>query len=195
MMLEHGPNLTQNPSMSSQADSHVKTFHTREKEQDSQESEADCSMKQCESFASWDQESLSWRTSQRCLLEGWETFSGRWPRSGMMRNGIAYRLPPLVPRTSGTGRSSWATPTVHNATSGGRSEASARKRGSRCLQREVRMYPTPAARDWKSGKGRKENGHSPQLPEVIGGQLNPPWVEWLMGFPEGWTDLEGSETQ
>lgn len=22
-----------------------------------------------------------------------------------------------------------------------------------------------------------------------GGQLNPTWVEWLMGFPIGWTDL------
>ena len=22
-----------------------------------------------------------------------------------------------------------------------------------------------------------------------GGQLNPMWVEWLMGFPIGWTDL------
>ena len=22
------------------------------------------------------------------------------------------------------------------------------------------------------------------------GQLNPTWVEWLMGYPEGWTDLE-----
>lgn len=27
-----------------------------------------------------------------------------------------------------------------------------------------------------------------------GGQLNPTWVEWLMGFPIGWTDLEGLET-
>ena len=26
------------------------------------------------------------------------------------------------------------------------------------------------------------------------GQLNPTWVEWLMGFPSGWTDLEHSET-
>lgn len=26
------------------------------------------------------------------------------------------------------------------------------------------------------------------------GQLNPPWVEWLMGFPIGWTDLGDSET-
>lgn len=24
--------------------------------------------------------------------------------------------------------------------------------------------------------------------------LNPAWVEWLMGFPIGWTDLEGSAT-
>ena len=23
-----------------------------------------------------------------------------------------------------------------------------------------------------------------------GGKLNPMWVEWLMGFPPGWTDLE-----
>lgn len=27
-----------------------------------------------------------------------------------------------------------------------------------------------------------------------GGQLNPMWVEWLMGFPLGWTDLNASET-
>jgi len=28
-----------------------------------------------------------------------------------------------------------------------------------------------------------------------GGKLNPTWVEWLMGFPLGWTDLEDLETQ
>jgi len=26
------------------------------------------------------------------------------------------------------------------------------------------------------------------------GSLNPQWVEWLMGFPEGWTDLKPLET-
>jgi hypothetical protein len=25
------------------------------------------------------------------------------------------------------------------------------------------------------------------------GSLNPQWVEWLMGYPAGWTDLEPSE--
>jgi hypothetical protein len=60
---------------------------------------------------------------------------------------------------------------------------------------ETTRFPTPCARDWKSGKGRQENnGHSPQLPEVIGGQLNPDWVEWLMGWPIGWTALKPLET-
>ena len=29
----------------------------------------------------------------------------------------------------------------------------------------------------------------------LSGKLNPTWVEWLMGFPLGWTDLEDLETQ
>lgn len=32
-------------------------------------------------------------------------------------------------------------------------------------------------------------------PPETSGSLNPAWVEWLMGFPTGWTDLEASETQ
>lgn len=50
--------------------------------------------------------------------------------------------------------------------------------------------PSAAARDVRSGKGRQENGHAPQLPEVLGGVLNPAWVETFMGYPEGWTDPE-----
>lgn len=52
------------------------------------------------------------------------------------------------------------------------------------------VFPSPSARDWRSGSGRQENGHTPQLPEAIGGKLNPTWVEWLMGWPLGWTALE-----
>jgi len=28
---------------------------------------------------------------------------------------------------------------------------------------------------------------------VVSGSLNPTWVEWLMGYPLGWTDLDASE--
>jgi site-specific DNA-cytosine methylase len=55
----------------------------------------------------------------------------------------------------------------------------------------VKMWPTPNTGIGNQARARQEAGtNSPQLPEVIGGQLNPMWVEWLMGFPAGWTDLE-----
>jgi len=65
----------------------------------------------------------------------------------------------------------------------------------------VKRVPTPTAhrRDAgtmelsrRSGKDRRRLGI--KYDPAIGGQLNPTWVEWLMGFPIGWTDLEGSAT-
>ncbi|MEN6441365.1 MAG: hypothetical protein ABFD97_22585 [Syntrophobacter sp.] len=47
--------------------------------------------------------------------------------------------------------------------------------------------PTPAARDYRSPN--KNGNMQDQLPNVIGGSLNPDWVEWLMGWPIGWTAL------
>jgi hypothetical protein len=32
------------------------------------------------------------------------------------------------------------------------------------------------------------------LAAQVGGPLNPHWTEWLMGWPEGWTDLKPLET-
>lgn len=32
-------------------------------------------------------------------------------------------------------------------------------------------------------------------PRGIIGRLNPAWIEWLMGYPIGWTELKHSETQ
>jgi hypothetical protein len=60
----------------------------------------------------------------------------------------------------------------------------------------AKMIPTPQANDWKTGQdySEAERGHTPQLRHLITGQLNPTWVEWLMGFPLGWTDLGLSET-
>jgi hypothetical protein len=66
-------------------------------------------------------------------------------------------------------------------------------------QRNRLTWPTPLA---GSGGGWgvvrwREPGQPQNLPNalatvdpsLIGGQLNPPWVEWLMGFPENWTVL------
>lgn len=58
------------------------------------------------------------------------------------------------------------------------------------------MLATPCARDYRTGQRKRyENkARANNLNDQIGGQLNPMWVEWLMGFPLGWTDLNASET-
>jgi hypothetical protein len=65
------------------------------------------------------------------------------------------------------------------------------------LEREVArtMWPTPQSRDFKGPSGRSMKGTELDLPmaaksEGQAGALNPEWVEWLMGFPVGWTNLE-----
>ena len=54
------------------------------------------------------------------------------------------------------------------------------------------MFPTPQARDFRTGHQERffAPKRSKNLKDQIGGQLNPTWVEWLMGFPIGWTDLD-----
>ncbi len=43
--------------------------------------------------------------------------------------------------------------------------------------------------------GTEQAQESGESSAGAGGQLNPTWVEWLMGFPLGWTDLNASETR
>ena len=68
------------------------------------------------------------------------------------------------------------------------------------------MWPTPTARDYKDSGKAVVNSTRNLLPQKVakndkkdwvenGGSLNPEWVEWLMGFPKGWTDLKPLETQ
>jgi hypothetical protein len=97
-----------------------------------------------------------------------------------------YRLRPSAPLTAAT-ESSWL-PTPSASTSGynrggGAGRVGPIRPGLRMMASK-NMWPTPRARDHK-GKGFPD-----QLPNAVGGQLNPTWVEWLMGFPLGHTDLE-----
>ncbi len=180
----------------------------------------DCGEKWRGSLTRYDHASHSWRTHQRSLLGGLDEFSETWPRWGLMRNGECLELPPLAPRTEENESGLWPTPTVcgnynrkgASATSGDglatavrmfptptatNTKANHMRGADKGKPRESRSYlATPTARDWRSGKASEATmaRNSRPLSEQIGGQLNPPWVEWLMGWPLGWTDLKPLET-
>lgn len=58
------------------------------------------------------------------------------------------------------------------------------------LEDFVAIFPTPTANDAKcNGTASQQNRNSTALNVVAGGSLNPEWVEALMGFPRGWTEI------
>ena len=60
----------------------------------------------------------------------------------------------------------------------------------------VTKFPTPTSQDAKNSTLPVSQRNRDSIPGALlqegtapGGQLNPDWVEWLMGWPIGWTDL------
>lgn len=163
---------------------HVRIFPTPDSGQGLTESGRDCSSKPFAWFANYNRESLCWKTWQRCLLGDWIEFSGRWPRSGLMRNGIAYRLPPLVPRSYARECLLWPTPVASDSRF--------------CFN--ITGNRTNATRKMADGKRPSGATIGSQLiwdKDVVFmgcGILNPQFLEQLMGYPIEWTDLEDSET-
>jgi hypothetical protein len=174
-------------STSSAADSHAKTSAPLGEALDSQESDLAFGGKCTESFAKWDPSSSSWRTSQHLLTEGWTLFSARWPTSGLMLNGACFQRDPLERLTSAKGCGLLPTPTASGGGSNKSPGPNAVRRPSLQTMARHNLWLTPTASSYKTG------GNRPHLRGVAGGPLNPTWVEWLMGWPLGWTALEPLE--
>ena len=122
-----------------------------------------------ELLANYDPDSQSWRTCQTSLTEASTEFAARWPKSGMTRSGTLYPLPTWVRPTSAKESGLWPTPTVQDSEND--AGPSQWKRNSYPLNVEVHR-----------ADGRTATTKT--------GQLNPQFVEYLMGYPIGWTDLE-----
>ena len=166
--------------------------------------EAACIGKSSASLTWLDRESCTWKTWQRSLLTDWTPFSQTFPRAGILHDGYVYELPMLVRIMEGTDggclQEKWATPRANSAMAATITAESAwNKDRFPNLETQVgrKTWPTPncAAAGTPKGKMQPMLGNHPDVrgttpEEWAGGTLNPTWVEWLMGWPLGFTDLK-----
>lgn len=132
-------------------------------------------------------ESSIWR-STRCLLT--------WKAKVTPRGRLYYQLAASMRRTGDTALQSWPTP---RASSGTGPSMAPHRQGGADLQTAAVLYPTPTTKRLCGGSHALEKLKAMEAAGQIteaerrsmaagnGGQLNPDWVEWLMGFPPGWT--------
>jgi hypothetical protein len=176
---------------------HAKTLVPQEKVMDLTESEAECGDTWRAWLAKYDPDSCSWKTPQCSLLEEEPELLATLPKWGMTVNGLLWELPTLEPTTSETGCGLWASPNARDWKDSGATQGN---RKSPNLGTQVH-WPTPRTKGMCGGSGAWDllNKNTTveearQMGAGNGGKLNPTWVEWLMGWPLGWTDLKPLET-
>ena len=216
------------------AASPVRTSPPQARAQASKEAAPVCGPRWRGSSVKWDHDSSSWKTVPSSPDGVSMSFSGTWPRWGVMRDGVcSERLTPVRP-TNESASGSWPTPNKMDAADTA-SMCDPKHWHVRAMQKmeqgihlqfplrvAVQMWPAPEAgmpvatphsqmlrETWPTPRkcaamnasmtttlAQRNHGN---LEEAVaarmipdGGKLNPPWVEWLMGWPLGWTDLRAS---
>ena len=109
--------------------------------------------------------------------------------------------PPRMEKWNYPKREMFPTPTARDYKDSGNMENWKENRQRMSLPRKVywenrkkEMFPTPSANEDAAGrpggKMQKMLGNHPSVRDQSPGTLNPTWVEWLMGYPTGYTDLD-----
>ena len=130
-----------------------------------------------------------WASTKRLLT---------WKAKATPCKRLLFQLAPWTPRTDEIESGFWATLRSGAAMSGAADVMKTANYKFPNLETQVArsLLPTPTTQDASNNGGASQyNRNSLPLNAEIGGALNPTWVEWLMGYPEGWTDCEDLETQ
>jgi hypothetical protein len=196
LMADHGEALL----MSYLAAFHAKTSQPQEKVQGLMENDQACGEKWHASFVKYDHDSSSWRTHQCSLLGDLDEFLETWPQWGLMRDGECWEQLTLEQTIRGTesGLSEkLPTPQSTDYRDKPTSKSWKAKGGMNysLANPEIQAkWPTPTAHMAKETNAPSEAlRNQPSMSSLVGGKLNPMWVEWLMGWPPGWTDLKQLE--
>ena len=147
-------------------------------------------------------------------------YSRTWKVKTTPQGRLVFQLLASVPNTKEKESGLWRTPDAYSGGSNlnkikeALAEGHLKRKSGHTIQirladqvREPRLWPTPAAHEARLGYQRRDTGKKgtqKSLSTIVidteggrektTGQLNPTWVEWLMGYPTGWTDLSVSET-
>ena len=182
--------------------SRARTSLPLEKVPGSKASEAVCGSTWRESSVKYCRNSSSWKTHQCLWEEDLAPSSLILPRWGMMQGGVLWeRTTPehLTSETESGSSLNWPTPQARDwKGSSGRSL----KGMELDLPTAVKKWPTPTVNDSHNCTMPPSQLTRDNLPGAMlregekpnGGHLNPTWVEWLMGWPLGWTDCAVSAT-
>lgn len=207
-------------SMSSAEAFRVRTSAQPERERELPERSPVCGRTWHELSVRFDHDLCSWKTAHSLFPEDLPWSSVILPRWGMMRDGECWERNTSELPTRDTGSGLWPTPVADgdrttNYAQGGSSlgfavrnwptptvtgnhnRKGASKNSGDGLATAVKTWPTPTssmltvgdmeqARHAGNGKTRPTY----QMANQSGGTLSPMWVEWLMGWPVGWTDCD-----
>ncbi len=147
-----------------------------------------------------------WRTSQEFLPGTEASLLLTLPKWGMWDTGALYELRIPAHRTNVSAGSAWPTPVASDADKGAiigandtyyttstgmpRKVNRNGKDGSVGLGRLVQLgWATPNAADAVGTHGGGQGRSLRTDTHGMGGSLNADWVEMLMGYPQGWTDI------
>ena len=137
-------------------------------------------------------ESLSWH-SIMCYLT--------WKTSATPAKRLIFQLAPSMPRTKGKGCGLWRTPEAMDCAN---RKFARNSRGEPKLSAQVKapgFWPTPSTprpHDNEKTVGKymmSQNQKDLTIAAKNGGQLNPDWVDTMMGFPAGWSEPDCDEPQ
>jgi len=172
-------------------DSHAKTLAPLGEELESQDSEAGYGKKWRELLVRFDRNSHSLKTHHCLFPEDLELSSVTLPKWGMMRDG---ELSELITSELPTGEIEFGyslpTPTANEGGRQRSKSSGAKIRPSLGMMARKQLWPTPTATANQLSPSMQKWAAHQVFEEQVGGSLNPMWVEWLMGWPIGWTDLK-----